>query len=121
MTIDAPTFDWANLPADLVRAFARALVGGRPDTESAFGVLRREVGVPDSDFFRDYRIRGVAAETWLPADDAALDHVYGALRGRAIPGRGRGTLPSGRTKLSAVRKLVDPPVGARQTEPVRLA
>ena len=119
LDIVSPIFDWSNLPADLVRAFARELAGGRPSTDAALAILRSVVGTPDADFFRHSGVRWVAANSWLADDEAALDHVYGALVGGAIAGPRRGRMASRRMKLSSVRKVVDPPVGARQSERVR--
>lgn len=117
MTELATSFDWANMPADVVRAFARALEGGRPDTERALEVLRRHYPLPDADFFRDFEVRYVAANAWLGSDPAALDHVYGELQGRVLPATPQPLSPRGRR--SAVRRVIDPPEGSRQSQPVR--
>ena len=121
MSENETTFDWTNLPADLVRAFARELVGGRPDTEASIDVLREHAPVPGTDFFRHYGVRWVAANVWLRDDEAALDHVHAALVGGPISAPPRRRVPGRRAKLAAVKRVVDPPDGARQTEAVRQA
>ena len=60
-------------------------------------------------------------QEWLRDDEPALDHVYAALRGRSIPSPTRKAVPTRRAKLSAVSRVVNPPYGGRQTEPVRQA
>lgn len=102
-----------------MRAFARELAGGRPDTEDALRILGSTAETPHADFFRHPGVRWVAANAWLKDDEVALDHVYGALVGAVIAGPRRGRMASRRTKLSCVRKVVDPPIGARQSERVR--
>ena len=88
------------MPADVVRAFARIFVEGRPDTERAIVVLRDEVGVPSADFFKDFGVRRVAARDWLPADGTALAHVYSRLLHKSIRAPRRGRPPSQRAVLA---------------------
>jgi hypothetical protein len=116
---DDATFDWANMPADLVRAFARAVGGGRPDTAAAVGLLRAEWPLPTPDFFRDFGVRTVTANAWLRNDPAALEHVYATIQGRVILSVLRGQNLSPRRKLAAVRRVANPPEGRRQSELVR--
>src|SRR3954447_24645973 len=112
-------FDWANLPADVVRAFARALAGGRPDDAHALALLRERIPEPTPDFFREWDVRVVVANAWLPSDPVATDELYAALNGGPIAPARKGADLTLRRKLNAVRKVANPKVGNRQSEPVR--
>lgn len=96
----APDFEWARIPAEIRRAFARALDGGRPSDDTALRVLAERCAVPGEAFFRDAKVIETALKDWLPVDPVALGYVYAV--GSADPPRGR--TDNDRVRLSRLRK-----------------
>jgi superfamily II DNA or RNA helicase len=117
------SFAWAHVPAQITRAFARALVGGKPTTEAAAELLSTRYPVPTAEFFKPDAIRRATVEYWLKGDPAALHWLHAELSPKLKhPPKHSGPLTP-TMKRNDVKRLLDPKPhsGHRQSEAIREA
>jgi superfamily II DNA or RNA helicase len=115
------SFNWANLPEHITRAFARAVAGGRPQTAAAATLLSERYPRPAPEFFTSANVRAVTVKYWLPDDPAALAWLHAELSPRLKHRPKRSGALTLHMKLNDVKSLVDPLPGSRQSEATREA